>query len=155
MAVFEVSEFVNTAVKDEEIGEAFYRALAGGVKESGIKDALLRIADQEKYHASRFREMLKEVKGTKVRQEYAGQYEAYLKTLLENRAFLDAGRAVETAKKLSVKDGLKMAVNMERDTIIFYDEILKFVPKTNEKFVADIIGEEKGHLVELSRLLNM
>jgi rubrerythrin len=48
-----------------------------------------------------------------------------------------------------------MAVNMERDTIIFYDEILKFVPKTNEKFVADIIGEEKGHLVELSRLLNM
>ena len=61
MPLFRVAELINVAIRDEETGIAFYKALAGITKNPEIKERVLGISRQEELHAQWFREMLDEV----------------------------------------------------------------------------------------------
>lgn len=153
MSVFKMGEFIEMAIRDEETGAAFYDALVKVTKNEDVKKGCLRMADQERMHADRFRRMLSEVGSEKPREEFAGQYEQYLDYLLTSRAFPtpeDAARKVADFK--SDIDALRVAMQMEKDTLLFYDEIKALIPDTHRKYVADIILEERVHVSDIYAL---
>lgn len=154
MPVFKIGEFINMAIKDEETGEAFYRALAESTKNNKIKSGCNRIADQERKHAERFKKMLDEVGMTKAREDYDGQYEAYLNFLLTSRAFPKPQDAANMASKSGDAAALKIAMGLEKDSLLFYDEILELLPNTHKGYINDIIEEERVHLEDLWKLVN-
>lgn len=152
MAIFEVAEMIQMAIKDEETGVAFYNAIAEKSGNQKIKTKLMGIAEQEKVHAARFKDMLGSVKEAKVREEYKGQYSDYIKALMENRAFPDMATAVKKAKDAPAAECIGIALRLEKDAILFYEEMLKFVPNTNTNYINDIMNEERNHLTELMEL---
>lgn len=153
MAVFEVSELIQTAVKDEETGIAFYNALAEKSVSSDVKKACEKIARQEEYHRDRFRAMLDEVGDYKPYEEYAGQYENYVKTLLYQKAFPKPEAAAEKARSVeSDAEAIDIAMHMERDTLLFLQEMKTFLQQGENPIIEEIIEEERQHLVDLAKI---
>ncbi len=152
MSLFQVSELLGMAVKDEVVGEAFYNALAENCSDKHVAAKLQAIAAQERHHAARFGELQSELKAAKVHEEHSGQYEQYVNALLENRAFPEPKAAIAKAKKVCLLEGIEIAAHMEKDTLLFYEEMLNYVPKSHHKFVDEIINEERNHLMELTTL---
>ena len=153
MRLFEVSELINVAVKDEETGIEFYSALADATKTPEIKEAILAIAEQEKAHRDRFKDMLTQVGDYKPHEEYAGQYGEYLRVLLENRAFPEPPAAAQRAREASSDaEAIDIALGLEKDTLLFLQEMKGLVPESNADLVEEIIKEEREHVVDLTNL---
>jgi len=156
MSVFDVREMLDMAIRDEESGEAFYAALAETAKDQALRERFLAIAAQEKYHAARFRTMLKELGDYRpVKQSYDGEYEEYMRAMLSARAFSTPEEAAREARKMGAAqpaDAVNMAIRMESDTLLFYTEIRRFVETKLVSIVDDIVREEKEHVYELTAI---
>ena len=77
MALFKMGEFINMAVKDEETGIAFYKAIAETTDNKELRESFLKIADQEKVHMERFKKMQDQVGDKMPFEQYPGQYENF------------------------------------------------------------------------------
>ncbi len=153
MALIQVNEFIKMAIQDEETGIAFYTALAEESDDREVADELRRIADQERTHKERFNRMLGEVADYTPREEYAGQYEAFLKTLYDTRPFLNPEQAAEKARAIgSPLEGAQLALQIEKDTLFFQQQLTKVLPGKHQHLVREIIDEEKQHLVQLAAI---
>jgi len=156
VAIFKIGEFINMAIKDEQTGEAFYRAIAETTNNEKVKTGLLKIADQENSHAKRFYELLTDVGEQKPAEEYDGQYEKYLNVLLTNHAFPTPEAAAKKVSELTNDyEGVMMSLNLEKDALLFYEEIKRMLPDTHKNIVADIIKEERVHLEDLINLADI
>ena len=153
MTLFKMGEFVDMAIRDEETGIAFYNTLAEITTNDKIREGCKRIAKQEEAHAARFRKMLEEV-GTYTAQERSeGEYEAFLTTLLTMRAFPEPALAADKAKKVkSDAEALDLAMGMEKETLLFLNEMRPYIPETHQSYIDDIVNEERQHLVDLADL---
>jgi len=152
MAIFEVSEMLKVAIADEEAGAKFYELLAGRVQNAKLKERLIAIANKEKVHEAFFKELLKTVKEPKIKEEYKNQYEHYMRALLESRAFPDTNAAVKRAGSAQPAECLDIAMRLEKDAILFYEELIKFIPNTHAHHINEVLDEERHHLTELLEL---
>jgi rubrerythrin len=153
MPVFRASELLNIAIKDEETGIAFYRTLAEKTANSELRERLLAISKQEEMHAARFKEMLSDVGDYKPQERYAGEYEDYLNTLLEMRAFPGPEEAAAKAQMItSDAEAISISLKLEKDTLLFLSELKNFVSDAHQEYVDAVIEEEREHLKELAEL---
>ena len=153
MPLFNVQELISMAVKDEETGIAFYRGLAEGADSPRVKEAAEDISDQEEKHRSRFQSMLDELDEVEPVEEYPGQYERYVNNLLETRAFPEPKDAEEDARSSeSDADAIDTAMRLEKDTLLFLQEMRRFIPDTHTDYVDEVVQEERDHLSDLAEL---
>lgn len=153
MSLFKISEFIEMAARDEDTGEALYKILCDMARTEKFKIAFATIAEQENKHAKAFRAMLGDLNDKKVREEYSGQYEAYLKALLETRAFTTPDKAAAAAKHYANDiEATNAALRMEKDTLLFYTEMKDFLPQNHKAILEKIIDEEKQHIRDLTLL---
>jgi len=153
MALFDVRELISIAVKDEETGIAFYKGLAKVARTEDVKDTCLEIAQQEEGHAARFRKMLDDIGHYRPHEEYPGQYDEYVRTLLTSKAFPEPEKAAEKARSIRADvEGVLIAMSLERDALLFYQELKTLIKPEYMEYVADIIDEERTHLIDLARL---
>jgi rubrerythrin len=140
------------SIKDEETGMVFYKALAEKTDIEALKNGFNEIAEQERHHAAIFQDMLASLKDIKTREQYEGQYEAFVNALLETRAFPSPEKAKQMAFKINTREGIDIAMRIEKDTLLFYEEMNKIIPQTHTKYINDIIEEERYHLTQLTEL---
>ena len=153
MALFDVRELLQMAVKDEETGIAFYKALAEATQAPHVRTQCLAISEQEEAHAQRFRKMLDEIGDYAPGEEYPGQYEGFVRALLDARAFPEPSKAAERAKvAANDAEAIDIAMRLERDTLLFLGEIKNLVPPTHGEIVDAVIQEEQAHLTDLAAL---
>ena len=149
--LFQVSEIVNIGVEDEVSGGALYQALAEGTGSAALKSFYTAMVEKERVHEKRFRDLLAQVEGHTIHESYAGEYQAYLRALLDARAFPTAAAAVKKARAAADdRAALDLALQMEKDTLVLFQEIVKLVPERHRPMVQGIIAEERSHVVELS-----
>lgn len=153
MALFNVRELISMAVKDEETGIAFYQALAEVAGNSAVKEKALEISKQEAVHARRFQQMIDEIGEYKPREQYSGQYDAYVQALLDGRAFPEPEKAADKARA-AASDGeaIRIAMGLEKDTLLFLQEMKGLIKPEYTNYVQEIIEEERAHLAELTAL---
>ena len=153
MTVLKMPEFIAMAVRDEETGEAFYAELAKTAPADEMRSAFAKMAAQEHAHAERFRKMQTELGAYKPTERHEGEYEGYFHSLLEMRAFSSPAAAAEKARTLSnPRQAVEIALRMEKDTLLFYLELLEFLPGEQGRYVHEIIGEEQMHVNQLTAL---
>ena len=150
--LFEITELVKIAVEDEATGVAFYSAVAAKIAKADLKELFDRLAEEEKFHKRRFEEMLADLGGeTPKREEYPGQYMAYLRTLTDERAFPDEDTALRMARECADDAAaVELASRFERDTLILMNEMRGLVPEKDSAVVDELANEERGHLVTLA-----
>lgn len=152
IAVFEIAERI------ERNGAAFYRRAAEMFAAPGVSKVLLELAAWENKHEQTFARMRAQL----AKQPAEPDTNAKKQTLPESQVL--AGLAVfgirsEPADNLygneSETDILRMAVQKEKDSIVFYHGLKDFVQdKAGKNQIERIIKEEMRHVVTLDELLN-
>ena len=156
--VFNADEVLDIAVTIEKNGAKFYRKAAEGAADKATVDAFERLAAMEDNHVKIFAEM-KDYLVSKEREHLT--FDPDEQTALYLNAIAD-GKVFDVKKDLSdlltggetVKDVLRIAIGLEKDSIAFYVGIKEAVSENLGKDRIDgIIVEEMSHVTLLSDML--
>jgi rubrerythrin len=155
---FNALEIFEMAEQVERNGAKFYRKAAEIIPDTKMQQILLDLAAMEDRHERTFAEMRKQI-SPKQRElvTYDPENEAslYLQAMADGHVFdVNKDISLQLSEKESVEEILKMAIQAEKDSIVFYLGLKDFVPaEAGKEKVEDIIDEERGHIVVLSRQL--
>jgi len=155
---FNAHEIFEIAEQIERNGVKFYRKAADSASDKEIKQMLLEMADMEARHLITFEHMRRHLTG----REKAGtvfdpdnEASLYLQTMVE--AHGSEGRKTPTEELTgaeSIEEILNIALNAEKDSVIYYFGLRSFVPpKAGRKRVEEIIAEEIEHITTLNQKL--
>mgnify|MGYP006279359417 FL=1 len=151
MAQVDIAELLELALEDERAGAAFYEVMARRAGRERLRQVFAELAEQERFHEGRFREMLESVGGQAAPGAAPPARSGYLQALALMRAFPDEAQARRQAEGCG-SDGLavEMAVRFERDTLLLMREIALLVPVEYRDIVRELILEEESHVVTLA-----
>ncbi|MHC4426027.1 MAG: ferritin-like domain-containing protein [Planctomycetota bacterium] len=154
--IFNAFEVFEIAEQIERNGAKFYRRAAEIFDGPDICKVFLRLAEWEIKHEQTFAGMKKQL-SERSRQPRNVSPEERLPDPKVMAGLTAFGIRPEPADELSGKqsevDTLKMAVQKEKDSIVFYNGLKDFVPAGDAKDkIDDIIKEEMRHIRILNRL---
>lgn len=141
-----MNDLISIAVQIEANGYVFYDNLAKGQQNEKLKEFFTRLADQERVHQQIFKSLTEQIEHSiSISSWIEDEVSGYLKSFAEVSIF----PAMEKSKRdLTLKQALDIAINVEKDSIIFYSELLKYI-SDEKKTIEAIINEEKKHLIDL------
>ena len=152
---FNVDEILEMAETIEANGEKFYFRAAELVSDPGARSMLMGLAEAEVAHRKIFAGMRKDLPA---REKGGGmappdeEMSGYLKAWADGQVF-DATRdaAADLTGGESLEAILRMALDREKDSVVFYVGLKGATPKSwgREKIDA-IIGEEMKHIAILN-----
>ena len=155
---FNADEIFEMAEEIERNGAMFYRQTAAKCKDKEIKKMLLNMADMEDGHLETFQQMRTQLSA----QEKAGmvfdpdnEAALYLQTMAEARGW--EGRkspSEQLTGNETMKEILEIALNSEKESVVFYFGLRSFVSeKAGKDKVEQIVLEELSHIRTLLGLL--
>jgi rubrerythrin len=155
---FNADEIFEMAEDIERDGAKFYRQAAKNTTDEKTKQMLLDLADMEDKHLRTFQEMRKEL-GASEKEEtvFDPNNEAvmYLQTTAEGHGWEGKKSLTESLTgNEKIEDILKIAVDAENNSVVFYSGLKELVPaRAGKDKVEAIIKEELGHIAILNRQL--
>lgn len=155
---FNADEIFKIAEEIEINGAEFYRKAAGLFEDEGTRTTFEDLAAWEDNHLEAFREMHREITSEEAKPtawDPDGEAEMYLQAFADGHVF---DTSVKPADRLdgaqSVPDILRMAIGLEKDSVVFYTGLRQLVPAALGKDrIKEIIREEMNHITTLSRQL--
>jgi len=148
---FNEIEAAKIAQNMERNGLAFYQQAAAKTRNPTIRDTFLQLTEDEKKHLAAFEELEESLQAKRLeRAGYTDDAEigGYIDRLLKTQVFREAGDVSRLATQ--AKDDIEaLAVGMkaERDSIVFYQEMIDFVDSKEAKETFEwILKEERDHL---------
>lgn len=154
---FSGKELLEIALRIEENGWAFYNEARKGASKEGVRDLFEYLASQELEHIEAFKDLYKLLKEEKEEGFYnltlGEDISMYLKALASSRVFTDPRKGMEIAR--SVKDdreAIDIAIGFEKDSLLFYYEMVDLTAEREKEVVQKLIAQEKGHLMKLKEL---
>ena len=156
---FNADQIFEMAEQIERNGAKFYRIAADQqADDEDARKMLLNLAVMEDEHEKTFAEIRAEIiSGPPIEDVYDPEdLEAlYLRAIADGRVFdikKDPSEILSEGK--SLEEILKIAISLEKDSIVFYNSFRDMVPGESGKEKIDfIINEEKQHIVGLSNQL--
>ena len=156
--VFNADEVFEMAVRIENNGAAFYRKAAGLQSDIKNKKFLEGLANMEDRHEKIFTDMrttlTEKDKEPKVFDPFdeVSQYLAAMADTMGGEGSPSVADALTGNE--SLEEILKIAVGLEKDSILFYLGIKDLIPAQSGKDrIDEIIKEERRHVIQLSKLL--
>ena len=151
---FNANEIFEMAEEIERNGAKFYRRASANSPDEETKQMLLDMAVMEDEHLKTFQQMRKELSG---REKEAMVFDPDNLSVLYLQAMADArgyeGK-ITPAKELTgsetPKEIIEIALNSEKESVVFYFGLKGFVPvKAGRDKVEAVIIEELGHITTL------
>ncbi len=158
--VFSADEVFEVAEAIEAQGAKFYRSAAEQVQDPEVQNMLIELALMEDVHEVNFKEMreqLSDLERHHPEPDPGHQIHAYLKAMAdlngtEGRLSVDRPLTGEE----SVPELLQIALDSEKDSIVFYLNLKDYVPFSRGKQrIDDIIAEELSHVTILVEALKL
>ncbi|MDI3473244.1 MAG: hypothetical protein PWQ48_1525 [Thermotogaceae bacterium] len=143
-----VDDVISLAIKLEEDGYEFYSKVSQNFQQERLKESFDFLAKQELKHAEVFRKMKNS--DDKDLSNTWDENEAYISTFVSSSVFPDVRELLKNIENLKVIDLLKFAIDVEKNTLIVYYELLEKIK--DKKALKEIINEEKKHLEMLTKI---
>jgi rubrerythrin len=143
--VFTLAEVYNLGIGIEKNGEKFYRDALKQAWSAPIADMLKLLAEEEVKHVDFFVKRMDAVKQQRENPFLDEMGTSVLKDILGNQTF--SLKEVDVSKIRSVDELVALAIEFEKDTILFYEMIGSFI--SDEKVrrqLEEIIEEEERHV---------
>lgn len=150
--MFSVEEIIDLAIQIEENGELVYRKAIDKAPNPSLSSLLHWLADEEAKHTQRFKELRKVANNSPVDPQLEELGKNILRSVVGQQSFsLDEA---DFSRIDTVKELLRLAIEFEKDTILFYEMIQAFVQdhETLDQ-LKEIIEEETRHIVLLEGYL--
>lgn len=155
---FNADEVFEMAERIERNGAAFYRKAATGASDDESRSFLLDLAAMEDDHLKTFSQMRQSL--SRQEQESAvfdpdNENVLYLRAHADGQVFdmkADPSEFLEGGR--TMRETLRKAIELEKDSIVFYLGIKEMVPeRLGRGHVEDVIKQEMGHIALLSEKL--
>ena len=143
-------EVVDMAVEIEETGYHFYSECAKKFDSKNLKTLFEFLAEEELRHKDIFETLFKEVKIAE--GVFTDEYYQYLNIISGQRIFKDSKAPSLALQGVeSSQDALSMALLAEKDSILFYYELMDMQGSDPEmvSILKKIINEERKHIILL------
>jgi rubrerythrin len=155
---FKAGEVLQMACQIERNGARFYREAAGKVRGPKAIEALKALADWEETHEKTFVRMAEGLPaGERPESSHApgGELRKFLQAIAGDKVFSMLDDPVAwLGEAHSIDDILRKALQMEKDSIIFYLGIKEGIPaERGRRQVDEIIAQEMGHIRQLGDLI--
>ncbi len=155
MNAYSAGEITAMAVETEKGGKLFYETVAAQSRSQGLKILFRYLANEENRHIQVFEDIAKTVRVAP--SEMPANWEEvslYLKSVTDSRYFLGEGKALSLAKDAkSTDEAIRLALEFEKETLVFYLEAADAVPQANRPAVEALIREERAHVRKLTAFL--
>jgi rubrerythrin len=146
-------EAAKIACNIERNGLAFYTAVAAKAEDANVRRVFEQLAADEKAHVAVFEELQQKLLDEPRKDGYldSDELDAYMARLVETHVFADDSIVARLAEQVSSDiEALGVGMRAERDTMLFYHELLGFTDSAAaRKAIERIIEEERQHLVQL------
>ena len=151
--LFSSAEIVNMSIAIEKNGMAFYNAMANMVEDDQSKGLYTYRAGEEVRHKILFQKMLDNLSQPELTVSDEEEYKNYLGALTSSRVFKsDVNTEELIAEAKDHMGALNMAIEFEKDSILFYYELMDQVIEDDKEGVEMVLKEEKAHLAQLITL---
>jgi rubrerythrin len=150
--VFSAAEIIDMGIVKEKKRRDFYGLAADKFKEKDMKELFSRLRDWEDEHIKRFTDIRKSTETYEVQESFQGEFAAYMKFVVDDMLYMQisAGWFAKNVKEPLI--AVQYGIGFEKDAILFFSELLKYMMGPNKEKVEELIGEEKKHLVYLAEL---
>lgn len=153
-------EGLRLAVEIETQGYEFYRQAYENSQVNEHKLLFSFLMQEELNHAAKFKSMYDDIKQTKDADSdtylYDPEVSRYLQVIVEGHIFPRQENTAWYIGQLQTVEGvLETALQAEKDSILFYDEMMNNArfPQAKEIF-AELKAEEQTHVVKLREMLS-
>jgi rubrerythrin len=156
--LFNANEVFEIAKRIERNGVAYYRSAADLMTDAELKKLMLDLAEMEVTHEQIFAHLQQRLAGNEVSEplyDPHGETFEFLKRMADKYVFDPNENAKNVLKPgIDAKTVLGVAIQREKDSVIFYEGIKVMVPeKYGRSRIDEIILQEMGHVMILSRQL--
>ncbi len=155
MAKYAFDDILRWAVNIEQQGEIFYEKALRLTTDKQLQKLFVYLRDQEIKHARRFTRLANRTRRRKGSFKADSQFEDLLDAFMRGMAFFDVSEVRDTAvqQKNAHVRLLKLAMDVEINTLIFYQKVREYVKeKPARDTLSLIIGEEEKHLLKLKKI---
>ena len=159
---FNVDEIFEMAEQIERNGAQFYRKIAERSPKGDLRNLFLKFADMEEEHEKVFISMRAELSDKDKKStvfDPEGESAQYLQALADLRVFDENSEegfafSKDLADEENMKRAFRAAIDLEQESIVFYQGMKEFVPEgLGRNKINDIIKEEMGHISILTNKL--
>ncbi len=153
LSQFEPQELIRVAVQIERQGVDFYRQLAARVGPGEVQQLFLALAEEEEQHQADFNRLGQDLEITNPRDTYPGEYEDYVRSLVESHIFSDlAALDLVLSTAITPWEALELAMRLEKDSVLFFDGFRQLVKREKQGILNQLIAQEHSHLSRLANL---
>ena len=143
--MFSLHEIYDLGIRIEKNGELFYRKAIKEFPNEGLKSLLTRLADDEVKHQEFFARKKGALELKPEDPDMEKTASAILQSILGDQTF--SLKEADPADLKSEEDLLNLAVEFEKDTVLFYEMLTPLVTGTQTlKGLEEIIQEENCHI---------
>lgn len=148
-------EIIDLAVSIEKEGQEFYDKALLYAKGYKLKEALVYLAREEQKHVAVFQKIGDKLAKSFIPNEsYEGEYDAYLKSIVNSRSF-NLKNVEDMVKSINAdKDILNFAMGFEKDSILIFEEFKAFVNDEGKEIIKELIEEEKEHIRKIAKMFS-
>ncbi len=147
---FNGRELLDFAIAIETKGEELYRRLAAKCDNLQAAQLFHQLAEEESQHKADFVKMGEDFKEIHFRESYPGEYEEYLSNLIDNHLLYKAKDVDQLiTKTCDAKSALELALNFEKDSLLFFMELSKLVVQNGQCTLEKLINTEQKHVNKL------
>ncbi len=136
------ADVISSAVEIERRGFIFYQQAADAADQPEDKDFFTFMAKEEKRHEKIFEAMLKRAGGLELPAgSDEAEYLEYVDLLLDNHCLF-----LPDQQKALRENPLHQAMTLEKDTILFFLAMRRFVAPSEVPHIDECIEEEQRHI---------
>jgi rubrerythrin len=148
--ILQPAEIVEIGIEKEKKRRDFYALAAERFKaEKGLAELFARLRDWEIEHIRRFEQIRDTVIKAQYTESYAGETEAYMNALVDSELYtkITPEKFAEIVK--TPVDALDRGIGFEKDAILFFSQLSRFIDPKSREVVTRLIEEEKQHMLYL------
>lgn len=152
---FSADEIFEMAIRIEQNGAKFYRKASKNQSDKLNREMLEKLAVMEDHHKLTFETLKKTLSDAeKIETVFDPNNESsqYLAAMVDSHGGEGSPDAADALTgEESIKEIINIAINLEKESILFYIGLKDFVPpKYGQDKIDKIINEERRHIIQLN-----
>lgn len=151
--IFNAAEIIDMGIEKEKKRRDFYGRVAKEFKEDDLKKLFGDLHDWEDEHVRKFTEIRDSISGEEIAESYEGEFTAYIRSLVDDKLYSHVTASSFAKNVKTPLDAIRWGIGFEKDAILFFNELIDYMPSNNKDKVKLLVNEEKKHIIYLSELM--
>lgn len=139
------------AIQIEQKGQSFYDAMAMHSQNEILQAGFEWLAKEEQLHLDKFEQLRDSIEKINTKNiDNWDEVSLYFNALLDTKVFPESSNGNSLAQELDDEIGaIQISISFEKDTILFLQELSRWIDPEDQKKIEKLIEKEKSHILKL------